>query len=124
MDKNIIIVADDSDIIGNIIKTALNNTYDVLVAKNGQECINLLAANQNRKITGLFLDLMMPQSDGFIVLDFFKANNLFERIPVCIISGDDTKETISRAFTYNIIDMINKPFGIQDVIQMVEKMKI
>ena len=124
MDKSVILVADDSDIIGNIIKTALSNNFDVIVTKNGQECVNQLIANKDRKIAGLFLDLMMPQFDGFTVLEFFITNNLFDVIPVCIISGDDTKETIDRAFTYKIKDMINKPFGIQDVVQMAQKMVI
>ena len=65
----------------------------------------------------------MPESDGFMVLNYFKDNNLFTKYPVVIISGDDTKETIDRAFTYNIIDMLNKPFSMERVKDMVNKMK-
>ena len=69
----------------------------------------------------MFLDLNMPNVDGFQVLDYFKEKNLFNKIPVSIITGDDSKEAIDRAFTYPIIDMLNKPFNEMNVKVIVEK---
>ena len=70
----------------------------------------------------MLLDLNMPEYDGFMVLNYFKNNNLFRKYPICIISGDDTKETISKAFSYDIVDMLNKPFSKTNVECIVEKM--
>ena len=50
-----------------------------------------------------------------------KKNNLFLKIPVSIISGDSSKETIDRAFTYQIVDMLGKPFNENDVKRVVER---
>ena len=47
--------------------------------------------------------------------------NLFEKIPVSIISGDSSKETIERAFTYPIVDMLEKPFSDKSVKVIVDK---
>ena len=66
----------------------------------------------------------MPDSDGFIVLNYFKNNNLFKKYPVSIISGDDSKETIERAFTYDIVDMLNKPFSGENIRSIVRKMDL
>lgn len=107
MDKAII-VADDSMIVKNIVEKALKDEYTVLKASNGKEAINYITKKEY-DICCLLLDLNMPEYDGFMVLNYFKNNNLFKRIPVSIISGDDTKETIDRAFTYDIVDMLNKP---------------
>ena len=63
----------------------------------------------------------MPNVDGFAVLEYMKENNLFTKIPVSIISGDSSKETIDRAFTYQIVDMLGKPFNESDVKRVVEK---
>ena len=63
----------------------------------------------------------MPRKDGFAVLDYMKKNNLFEKIPVSIISGDSSKETIERAFTYPIVDMLEKPFSDKSVKIIVDK---
>ena len=50
-----------------------------------------------------------------------KENNLFTKYPTSIISGDSSKETIYRAFTYGIGDMLGKPFNADDVKRVVEK---
>ena len=60
------------------------------------------------KINIILLDLVMPHADGFAVLDYMKANNI--DIPVIIISGDTSKESINKAFEYKAIDIIKKPF--------------
>lgn len=119
--RNAVIVADDSEIIQRIVEENLKGKFVVLKAKNGNEVVAHII-NNNYNIIGIFLDLNMPESDGFMVLDYFKANNLFKRLPIIIISGDDTKETIERAFTYPIIDMLNKPFSRENIYDAVNKM--
>ena len=119
MDKAII-VADDSMIIRNIIEKALNDEFVVLKASNGKEAIKHIT-DKKYDIVGMLLDLNMPESDGFMVLNYFQNNNLFKKYPIVIISGDDTKETIDKAFTYNIVDMLNKPFSSDNIKNMVNK---
>lgn len=116
-----IVVADDSMIIRNIIEKALNDEYVVLKASNGKEAIKHIT-DKKYNIEGMLLDLNMPESDGFIVLNYFKNNNLFRKYPIVIISGDDTKETIKKAFTYDIVDMLNKPFSSDNIKNMINKM--
>lgn len=120
MDKAII-VADDSMIIRNIIEKALSDEYVVLKAGNGKEAIKHIT-DKKYEIVGMLLDLNMPESDGFTVLNYFKNNNLFKKYPIVIISGDDTSETINKAFTYDIVDMLNKPFTGDKIKSMVERM--
>ena len=69
----------------------------------------------------VILDLIMPNKDGIGVLDYMKENNLFKKMPVSIISGDSSKETIDRAFTYPIVDMLSKPFNDRDIQRIIEK---
>lgn len=121
MDRTII-VADDSEIIKNIVEKALSSEFNILKASNGKEAIDYIVNDTERKIVGLLLDLNMPEYDGFMVLNYFKNNNLFNRIPVAIISGDDSKDTIDKAFTYGIVDMLNKPFSMDNVRNIVNKM--
>ena len=69
----------------------------------------------------MLLDLNMPNVNGFEVLEYFKTNGLFTKIPVSIITGDDSRETVTRAFTYPIADVLAKPFNERDVKRVVEK---
>ncbi len=116
-----ILVADDSKIIGNIVTRAFSNEYEVVTAYNGKEALDIIRNNVDDSIIGLLLDLNMPEVDGFAVLDYFKENNLFKRIPVCIITGDVAKERIDRAFNYDIVDVLAKPFTFDNVREEVEK---
>ena len=120
MDKAII-VADDSMIIKNVIEKALSDEYVVLKAANGREAIKHIT-DKKYEIVGMLLDLNIPEADGFVVLNYFKNNNLFKKYPIVIISGDDTSETINKAFTYDIVDMLNKPFSGDKIKAMVNKM--
>jgi CheY-like chemotaxis protein len=64
----------------------------------------------------------MPNVDGFEVLDYFKNANLFSRIPVAIITGEGTDENIKKAYTYPIVDMLQKPFNEVNVKNIVDKL--
>lgn len=114
-----ILVADDSVIIRDFVKEIFHDNYSVLMAKDGKEVINIV--NSNSSIAALLLDLNMPGTDGFAVLDYFKEHDLFKKIPVSIISGANDKASIDKAFSYNIVDMLNKPFNKNNVKLVVEK---
>lgn len=115
-----ILVADDSSIIRDFVKEIFSNQYEVLMAKDGQEVINIISADPKR-IAALLLDLNMPNVDGFGVLDYLKENNLFTVVPTSVISGASDKESIEKAFKYPIVDMLNKPFSRENVKLVVEK---
>lgn len=116
-----ILVVDDSDLITNFISKIFNDTFDVVMAHDGKEAIDILTTTVDNKISGILLDLNMPNFNGFEVLDYFKDNNLFTKYPVSIITGADDKGSIDKAFTYPIIDMLQKPFNERDVKRVVEK---
>ena len=117
-----ILVADDSNIIRNFVQRIFSDKYNVVACKDGDEAIEVIKANMNNDyIETILLDLNMPKKNGFAVLDFMKENDLFDRMPVSIISGDSSKETIDKAFTYEIVDMLSKPFSEQNVKSVVEK---
>ena len=121
-DKKTILVVDDSSIIRNFVKRIFSEEYEVGTAMDGQEAIDILEANKdNDFIETILLDLNMPRVDGFAVLDYMKENNLLSKFPVSIISGDSSKETIDKAFNYQIVDMLSKPFNEQSVKSVIEK---
>ena len=96
--------------------------YNVGTAKDGEEAIKIIEANKdNQHLKAILLDLNMPKVDGFGVLEYMRSNGLLDKIPVSIISGDSSKATIDRAFTYDIVDMISKPFNDRSITLVVEK---
>lgn len=117
-----ILVVDDSNITRKLIEKVYKGQYKVLMASNGREAIDIVDTMPDNVIIAILLDLNMPNLDGFAVLDYFKSKGLFEKIPVSIITGDSSKETITRVFTYNIVDVLIKPFSAFDIEKIVSKM--
>ncbi|CDF12370.1 diguanylate cyclase (GGDEF) domain [Mycoplasma sp. CAG:776] len=109
--KKIILIADDSNIILNFLEENLNN-YNIIKAKNGNDAIEAI---KNNNLYAILLDLNMPDLNGFDVLEFLKEHNLINKIPIVVITGDDTKETIKKAFSYQILDILNKPFTEENI---------
>lgn len=121
-DRKTILVVDDSNIIRNFVKRIFSDNYNVGTAEDGEKAINIIKANQgNDFIEAILLDINMPKVDGFAVLDYMKKNNLLKKMPVSIISGDSSKDTIDRAFEYQIVDMLGKPFNDQSIKMVIEK---
>lgn len=118
--KDKILIVDDSMLIRNLIGKAISSTYAVLNAEDGNKALEIIRTNPN--IYGILLDLYMPNSNGFDVLNYLKDNNY--KIPVVVITGDDTKETIEKAFTYNIVDVLNKPFNDENIKRVLENIRI
>ena len=117
-----ILVVDDSNIIRNFVKRIFSEKYNIGMAKDGEEALNIIKANaSNENIVAILLDLNMPKVDGFAVLTYMNEHQLFSSMPVSIISGDSSKDTINKAFTYPIIDMLCKPFTEADVKRVIEK---
>lgn len=119
--REALLVVDDSSLMQNFLEKVFRDRYQIIIASDGKEAIDVLNSGHNDQIMCMLLDLNMPNINGFEVLEYFKANNLFEKIPVSIITGADSRETITKAFTYPIIDMLSKPFTELSVKTIVEK---
>jgi CheY-like chemotaxis protein len=121
-DRDILIIADDSPVITKFFNKIFDETYNVFVATNGKEAIDLVNKYKDKQLVGCFFDLQMPGTDGYYALDYFKENNLFKDIPVSIISGEEDSAAIANVTeNYNIIDMLQKPFGIDAAKSIVSK---
>ncbi len=121
-EKDTILVVDDSNIVRNFVKRLFQDQYEIDCANDGEEALNIIKTNKdNNKIICILLDLNMPKVSGFNVLDYMKENDLFKTSPVAIITGDSSKDTIDKAFTYGIVDMLGKPFNGEDVKRVIDK---
>lgn len=116
-----ILVVDDSAIIVNFVKKIFDNQYNVLIANDGAQALDIVKNTPSSQMACMLLDLNMPNVNGFEVLDYFKNNNLFKKVPVSIITGEGSKDIIEKAFTYPIVDVLMKPFNELNVESIVNK---
>ena len=110
----------NSNIILNFLEKNIHDEFNVLKAKTGNEAIDII---KNNNLYAILLDLNMPNLNGFDVLNFLKVENLLDKIPVVIITGDDTEETIKKAFSYGVLDVLNKPFTEENIERVLTSIK-
>lgn len=116
-DMKSILIIDDSTIIRNYLEKIFIKDYNVKMAVDGNEGIERL--KKDKKINIILLDLVMPKADGFVVLDFMAKNNI--DIPTIIISGETNKDSVTKAFEYNVVDVIKKPFDVDIIKEKIER---
>ena len=72
MTKKKIIVIDDVELNRVILAEAFKNDYEVLQAENGAVGLKKIRENLN-DLAAIFLDIIMPEMDGFAVLQELKS---------------------------------------------------
>ena len=108
--KSKVLVVDDMQINRDILEEILEEQYTVLKASDGIEALKIIDEEKN-SLSIILLDLMMPNLDGFGVLEELKKRELAGRIPVIAISSDSSEDSERRCFGYGVSDFIRKPFN-------------
>ena len=117
-EKPIILIVDDSELNRDILSEMLKGEYDVIEAASGEECISAIK-RYGTAIEAVLLDIIMPGLNGFDVLEYMNYNHILEEIPVIAISGDESEETMLRAYEAGVFDYIGRPFDAKVVYRRV-----
>ena len=116
--KSQILLVDDSAMNRMMLTEILGDSYHILEAENGQECLEKMQAEAGN-IALVLLDINMPVMDGFEVLKAMNANHTIEDIPVIMISSEDSDATIRRSYELGASDYVNRPFDARIVYRRV-----
>jgi two-component system alkaline phosphatase synthesis response regulator PhoP len=107
MNKTIMVVDDNPDII-TIVKTILEGKgYSVSSASGGAELLNML---KGQKPDLIILDIMMPEMDGLEVLSRLKAMSETATIPVILLTAKVQYEDVLGGYKLGADYYITKPF--------------
>ena len=109
MEKQKILIVDDSEMNRDLLIDILEDQYDIVEAENGAEAVAILL-QQRTDFSLLLLDIMMPQMDGFEVLTCINKNHWNDTFAVIMISADDSPANIKRAYDLGAFDYISRPF--------------
>jgi len=117
--KKIIIVDDEKDVVDVFSDyLELQGVQIVGVGYNGKEAVELY---HDKKPEIVFLDISMPDYDGFYALKKIKESN--EDSVVILITGDLTKETETKAEELKASAIIYKPFKIDKLLDVIGKLE-
>ena len=105
-----ILIVDDNEINRGILGEIFKDKYGILEAGNGVEAMQIME-KQKDKLAAVLLDIVMPEMDGYQVLEaMIEKGNLNEDIPVLMITADTSTEAERTSYQKGAADVIHKPF--------------
>ncbi len=117
--KTLIACIDDSPAIGQKMTQILEpEGYEVLTITNPLQGISILL---DRKPDLIFLDLVMPNTNGYELCTFLRKTSAFQNTPIVILTGHDGVIDRVRAKLAGSSDFLAKPPEADKVLQTVDR---
>jgi len=88
-----------------MLRALKTENYDLHEAPGGQEAIEIL---QSQAFDLVLLDILMPDIDGFQVLEQMQADQRLAEIPVVMVSAVDEQEAVEKCLAMGAVDFIAK----------------
>ena len=109
IDGSRIMIVEDNDYNRDILKRRLDREgYSVIECINGREAIDAL---KTEKVDMILLDIMMPEMNGYEVLENLKKNDELMNIPVIVISALSEIDNAVKCIELGAEDHLPKPFS-------------
>jgi putative two-component system response regulator len=107
-----IMIVDDTEMNIDILVESLQDDYELIVAINGLEAMELI---EEQRPDLILLDIMMPEMDGYEVLKRLKENKELNHIPVILLSAITDSDYKTKGLSLGAVDYVTKPFEIVEV---------
>ena len=116
MKKKILIIEDDKIVRENTAEILQLANYDVITAENGK--VGIEKANFFKPDL-VICDILMPELDGYGVLQIIMRNKLLQKTPVIFMSAKTKHDDIRRGMDLGASDYITKPFEESELLSAV-----
>lgn len=104
-----LLVVDDNEMNRDMLSRRLERQgYQVSTASNGREALDMVRHNDFDLV---LLDIMMPEVNGYQVLESLKQDDGLKHVPVIMISALDDVDSVVRCVELGAEDYISKPFN-------------
>lgn len=113
-----LVIADDEPDAREALSLVLEPDYEVLVASDGLEAVDLARAERPDVV---LLDVSMPRLDGFQALERLRADPATAEIPVIFVSGRSDDAVKVRSLDLGAVDYLQKPFSERELRARVER---
>lgn len=104
-----ILIVDDSQMNRDLLSEILGSDYKVTEAEDGVQALAILQ-KRSVDISLVFLDIVMPNMDGYKVLEEMNKKGWIKDIPVIMISAQNTPFHVEKAYDLGVTDFISRPY--------------
>ncbi len=115
--KKILFVDDDPNM-HRMVELLLRSETDleIVFAGNGRSALKQM---ERHTFDMVFSDIQMPEMDGMALLKHIRDEN--SKLPFVIISAFGQESMAQKALTAGASDVINKPFGREQIVNVIHK---
>jgi CheY-like chemotaxis protein/class 3 adenylate cyclase/predicted metal-dependent HD superfamily phosphohydrolase len=107
-----VLVVDDNLVNLRLLARAVEEQgHRVTTAENGRQALDLLSADDHDSFDLVLLDILMPEMDGYQVLERVKGDDRLRHLPVIMISAVDQMASVIRCIRMGATDYLPKPFN-------------
>jgi methyl-accepting chemotaxis protein len=117
-EKKHLLVVDDDEIHLEITRAFLENDYDVVTVKSCDEALKLLYQGYDPKL--IFLDLVMPDTDGWHTFERIRGISNLHNVPIAIFTASNDPADINHAKALGAADYIKKPATKDGLLKRIE----
>ena len=115
--KTILLVDDDNDLLENTAFMIKNIGYDVITAENG---IDAVEKYKEIKPNLVIMDIKMPEMDGYDAFFKIKKYDIEAKVILITAYAIDEKKLL-KAKSMSLITTINKPYTFEILEELIEK---
>ena len=108
-----VLVVDDEAVSRQMLEKILSEKYEVDLAENGRQALNVILENKDT-LSLILLDLIMPEMDGYELLEIIQHDDNLRHIPVIVLTAEKSAEV--KSLNMGAADFIHKPFDAPEVI--------
>jgi DNA-binding response OmpR family regulator len=112
----ILVVDDDPYILMSLEFLMRKNGFDVMIARNGTETLELLEQNTPDVV---LLDIMMPDVDGYAICKHIKSSAKHKHCKVVFVSAKSKETDIQKGYDLGAELYITKPFSNKDLVNKI-----
>lgn len=108
-----VLVVEDNEELQEYISMVIQRKYSVVTANNGKVALELLQKSTDYNL--IISDLMMPEMDGYQLLENLKSDNATRQIPVIMLTARADARDKMKALRIGVDDYLLKPFDEEEL---------
>ena len=115
----VLVIDDDPYILMSLEFLMKKNGYDVMVARNGEEALEILSKSIPDIV---LLDIMMPDVNGYDICKHIKSTENLKNIKVIFMSAKTKESDIKKGYELGAALYVKKPFSTRELVKDIKTM--
>jgi len=114
--KKVLVVDDDMRNTFALATVLEEKNMEVLIAKNGKEALTSL--ENNKDVSIILMDIMMPEMDGYEAMHHIRAQERFRKLPIIALTAKAMKGDKAKCIEAGANDYLAKPVDMDKLVSL------